>query len=131
MITVWNRRSGRHARNPGKTKPRFEIRDFYELREILRNLTEFVGADEWKATYKVPEDCAGGQLRVLLESKTRVVDRKVGLAELRVRAQRSGDEALRIERGRVEANGLDGEMLVWRLAIWRRATWRPTDSAAN
>lgn len=37
MVTVWNRRSGRHSRIPGKTKPRFEIRDFYELREILRN----------------------------------------------------------------------------------------------
>ncbi len=37
IVTVWNRRSGRHSRTPGKTKPTFEIRDFYELREILRN----------------------------------------------------------------------------------------------
>jgi FMN phosphatase YigB (HAD superfamily) len=36
MITVWNRRSGRHSREQGRTKPGFEIRDFYELREILR-----------------------------------------------------------------------------------------------
>lgn len=36
IITVWNRRSGRHARAPGKTKPKHEIHDFYDLREILR-----------------------------------------------------------------------------------------------
>ena len=35
MITVRNRRSGRYARAEGKTKPDFEIRDFYELRSIL------------------------------------------------------------------------------------------------
>ena len=36
IVTVWNRRSGRHSRMSGKTKARFEIRDFYELREILK-----------------------------------------------------------------------------------------------
>jgi putative hydrolase of the HAD superfamily len=36
MITVWNRRSGKHAKTRGTTQPRFEIRDFYDLREILR-----------------------------------------------------------------------------------------------
>lgn len=36
IVTVWNRRSGRHSRSKGRTKARFEIRDFYELREILR-----------------------------------------------------------------------------------------------
>ena len=42
IITVWNRRSGEHHRQPGKTKPSFEIRDFIELREILR---EHYGVD--------------------------------------------------------------------------------------
>ncbi len=36
MITVWNRRSGRHSRTKGKSKPDYEIRDFYDLRSILR-----------------------------------------------------------------------------------------------
>lgn len=36
IVTVWNRRSGRHSRSPGRTEPRFEIHDFYELRDILR-----------------------------------------------------------------------------------------------
>ncbi len=36
IVTVWNRRSGRHSRQQGKTEPRYKIRDFYELREILR-----------------------------------------------------------------------------------------------
>ena len=36
MITVWNRRSGRHSRMQGATEPTYTIRDFYELRDILR-----------------------------------------------------------------------------------------------
>jgi len=36
MITVWNRRSGRHSRVQGATQPSYTIRDFYELRDILR-----------------------------------------------------------------------------------------------
>ncbi len=36
MITVWNRRSGKHSRSRGRTKPDYEIRDFYDLRAILR-----------------------------------------------------------------------------------------------
>jgi putative hydrolase of the HAD superfamily len=36
MITVWNRRSGRHSQKQGKSKPDYEIRDFYDLRSILR-----------------------------------------------------------------------------------------------
>ena len=41
LITVRNRRSGRHANEDGKTKPDFEIRDFYELRSILESRFEF------------------------------------------------------------------------------------------
>ncbi len=36
MITVRNKRSGRFADVKGETEPDFEIRDFYDLREILR-----------------------------------------------------------------------------------------------
>ncbi|MCB9870842.1 MAG: HAD family hydrolase [Planctomycetes bacterium] len=36
IITVRNRRSGRHAQTDGNTKPTYEIRDFYELRRILQ-----------------------------------------------------------------------------------------------
>jgi putative hydrolase of the HAD superfamily len=36
MITVRNRRSGRHSRVQGQTEPDYEVRDFYELRTILR-----------------------------------------------------------------------------------------------
>ncbi len=36
MITVFNRRSGRHSRQKGQTEPDYTIKDFYELREILR-----------------------------------------------------------------------------------------------
>lgn len=35
MITVRNRRSGRYAKAEGRTNADYEIRDFYELREIL------------------------------------------------------------------------------------------------
>ncbi len=35
MITVHNRRSGRHAQVPGATEPDYSIGDFYELRAIL------------------------------------------------------------------------------------------------
>ena len=37
MVTVRNRRSARFADIKGKTKPDYEIRDFYDLREILKN----------------------------------------------------------------------------------------------
>ena len=37
IITVWNRRSGRHSQTQGKSKPDYEIRDFYDLRSILRD----------------------------------------------------------------------------------------------
>ncbi|MEZ5989632.1 MAG: HAD-IA family hydrolase [Planctomycetota bacterium] len=37
MITVFNRRSGRHIREKGETEPDFVVGDFYELREILRS----------------------------------------------------------------------------------------------
>ena len=36
MITVRNRRSGRFAEVQSPSPPRYEIRDFYDLREILR-----------------------------------------------------------------------------------------------
>jgi len=36
MITVRNRRSGRHAQIDGRTTPDHEIKDFYELRTILQ-----------------------------------------------------------------------------------------------
>lgn len=36
IITVRNRRSGRYSQAEGKTEPDFEIRDFYELRSILK-----------------------------------------------------------------------------------------------
>jgi len=36
MITVRNRRSGKYSSNKGASRPDFEIRDFYDLREILR-----------------------------------------------------------------------------------------------
>ena len=36
VITVWNRRSGRFSQDPGLSEPSFEIHDFYDLREILR-----------------------------------------------------------------------------------------------
>ncbi len=36
VITVWNRRSGKHSETPGRSKPDYEIRDFYDLRDILR-----------------------------------------------------------------------------------------------
>ena len=35
IITVWNRRSGRHSREDGKSDPRYTIHNFYELRDIL------------------------------------------------------------------------------------------------
>ncbi|PIE22851.1 MAG: haloacid dehalogenase [Planctomycetota bacterium] len=35
MIAVWNRRSGRHAEREAKVAADYEVRDFYELREIL------------------------------------------------------------------------------------------------
>lgn len=35
MITVHNRRSGRHTHHVGRTKPSYEIEDFYGLRELL------------------------------------------------------------------------------------------------
>ena len=37
MITVFNRRSGRHSRKKGCTEPDYTIKDFYELRDILRD----------------------------------------------------------------------------------------------
>ena len=37
IITVRNRRSGRHAQTEGKTKANHEIKDFYELRTILQS----------------------------------------------------------------------------------------------
>lgn len=35
MISVWNRRSGRHAEREANVEPDYEVRDFYELRELL------------------------------------------------------------------------------------------------
>ena len=35
MIAVWNRRSGRHAEREASVPPDYEIRDFYELRQLL------------------------------------------------------------------------------------------------
>lgn len=37
MITVFNRRSGRHSRQKGSSEPDYTIKDFYELRDILRS----------------------------------------------------------------------------------------------
>jgi len=37
MITVFNRRSGRHSRQKGSTEADYTIKDFYELRDILRS----------------------------------------------------------------------------------------------
>jgi putative hydrolase of the HAD superfamily len=36
IVTVHNRRSGRHSKLKGVSVPRFEIRDFYDLRDLLR-----------------------------------------------------------------------------------------------
>lgn len=41
MITVHNRRSGRHSTTPGRTKPDYVISTFYELRDLLRNDFDF------------------------------------------------------------------------------------------
>ena len=37
MITVFNRRSGRHSRQKGSSEADYTIKDFYELRDILRS----------------------------------------------------------------------------------------------
>ena len=35
MLTVQLRRGGKHEKEEGQTKPTYEVRDFYELRDIL------------------------------------------------------------------------------------------------
>jgi hypothetical protein len=35
MVSVWMRRSGRHALEPAMPKPDYQIRNFHELRDVL------------------------------------------------------------------------------------------------
>jgi putative hydrolase of the HAD superfamily len=46
MLTVQLRRGGRHEKEDGQTKPTYEVRDFYELREILARDFGFERAPE-------------------------------------------------------------------------------------
>jgi putative hydrolase of the HAD superfamily len=43
MISVWSRRTGKHLLETGRTKPAYEIRDFYGLRELVERDFEIRG----------------------------------------------------------------------------------------